>query len=592
MAETTESVTKNIINPRVEIDTSPPFESVKEAVDRFGGSGPWIPHHLLRLAADHHGNEVFDVGEMEEQAVQLERDLIMKEQETLNVLKELEAAKRFVEYLKLNLMQEVASFMSGPDRNMVSGFPVNDNETQRLSLCPVPSSGLISFELNQAKSDLNKMSIDLDVIRGSVESLNKTMRKEKVLFESRTNRQIPTSKGVLSFEESRYTSRGRPDIDQKVEREGGSGNSLNLFKELTQMNFEAEQFKKMTEASRYEVMKAMTEIERTKNSIKMAEMRLNAAKKMEEAAKAVEAICFAEKSAVFIGENSSDHKPNGITLSFEDYRTLIQKVQQAEEVCKTKFMEANATPGTKDTYQSEVAIVEKFEQTIENKQSQEVDFDKKGTHRTEVASEECYPKMLMEHDRVQNFDNRSAKFKFRNSHPSLGHRNPQVPNGNESYVKKEKSKSGFKTTSIGDILSRKLILQDDFMVGKHVENHTERQHISLSQMLREQSRLILHPTKPMADGNVEKQYFVQRKKFGFIQVPLPRSSKKKTQPLNMSGPWIRHQMLHLAADHMELEDMQPHEEERGALYVVGFFGSDRVVPTHDDDNDFVDPPQL
>lgn len=474
------------------------------------------------------------MGKMEEQAMQLEKDLIVKEQETLNVLKELEAARRFAEYLKLSLMQEVTSFMNSPDTKLDSSIPESyQNKTERLSLCPVPSSGLISLELNQAKLDLNKMSIDLDVIRGSVESLNMKMRKEKVMFERRTKRQIPTSEGVLSFEECRHASREKPDIYQKVEMECGSGNSLNLFKELKQMNSETEQFKKMTEASKYEVIRAMAEIERTKNSIKMAEMRLNAAKKMEEAAKALEAIAFVEKGALFNGDSSLDvHQPNGITLSFEEYRALIQKAQQAEEVCKTKCMEANATIGTKDTYQSEVAIVEKFEQPIENKQSGEVDFGE-GTHRTEAATEECYPRMLMEHGRVQNPEIHPAKFKFRNSHPSLGHRNPQVPNGNESYMKKEKSKSGFKTTSIGSILSRKLILQDDFMVGKHVENHTERQHISLSQMLREQSRHILHPRKTMTDGNVENQYFIQRKKFGFIQVPLPKPSKKKTQPLNM-----------------------------------------------------------
>lgn len=430
---------------------------------------------------------------IEEHAVQLERDLIIKQQETLNVLKELEEAKNFVEGFKVNIMPELSSFIASPDSNFGSRATLcNENSTDEgLSFSPVLSPGSMFVELNQAKLNLSKTSVDLAVIQASLESLNKKLRQDKVLSERRTRIKIRNSEGALSLDEHHHRT---PDLDQKME----AG-------ELKQGNFEAEQFKKMTEASRYEVMKAMTDIERTKDSIKMAEMRLNAAKKMEEAAKAVEAIAVAERKALLVGENSSEysfsHKHERIiTLSLQEYQSLTQKAKQAEDLCKTKFVDTNGLRSGDEAHHHhlEMPILEKFEETT---------------------------KELM--------NKQSSKFKFKNSR--TGHRSPDILNGDESCdAMNEKVGPGFRSTPpTGEVFStRKLILQDDVMIERHTENGSDqRRHVSLSQMLREQSRMILHPSKPAAEKNVEKRYFIQRKKFGFIQVPIPtKQFKKKAQP--------------------------------------------------------------
>ncbi|KAL3521296.1 hypothetical protein ACH5RR_019445 [Cinchona calisaya] len=520
MEESTESdqmtETKKVINPRVEIDTSPPFESVKEAVDRFGGGGPWLPLHLLGLAAHHHVAEGFDIDKVEEQTAQLERDLMMKEKETLQVLKELEAAKRFVEGLKFNLIQEMSAFMASPDMK-----PEGQNSAGKLSLCPVVSPGLISMELNQAKMNLNKTTTNLAVIRASVESLNSKMRGEK-------------SAKLLHSEEDHDKCRMiRLEEDRNLQNPKNPESCSVDILDVQEVNFEAEQFKKMTEASRYEVMKAMSEIERTKNSIKMAEMRLTAARKMEEAAKAVKAIALAERNALLDGNKSPEiflhNKQRAITLSIEEYNSLTHKAQQAEEICKTKFVDMNTLCQTDQTnHQSEVTVLKKVEAT-----RKETRRSKKSLEEAFVNEEGCDTRKRFgfessEQDQMRYSGQNSAKSRFRNSHPSSGERGsePHI-NENESSVIKDKVYRS--TISIGDVLGRKLILQDDIVVGKQVESHTERQEVSLSQMLRDQSGLILHPTKSAKDGNLDKQFYTQRKKFGFIHVTIPRHSKKKPQ---------------------------------------------------------------
>ncbi|GFZ15091.1 WEB family protein [Actinidia rufa] len=432
------SETKKIVNPRAEIDTSPPFGSVKEAVTHFGGSGSWIPHHLLRLTA-HHGMEEYDLDKVEEQAVELEKDLLVKERETLGVLKELEATKRFVEGLKLKLVKEVSECMAMPE---LSSFD------RRLNLCPAPSPGLILMELNQAKMNLSKSTNNLATIQASVKSLNNKMRKEKIPGEKPPEKQIPNQR-VLSVEDK---------------NKGDFGNSPNMSRQIQQLNFEGEQFKKIAAAAN--------------------------TRKMEDAARAVEAVAFAEMKA---------QKPR------DGY------YKKPEETTIKEFRHG--------------------------KKSQEEAYGKvEAAERRKFVSEEACFGGRMERDEMRQSGHNPATFKFKNSYPSYCHQDSQLLDVNESDAIEDKQVPVLRSTiSIGDILSRKLILQDDFMVGNHVEGRTERQQVSLSQMLREQSGLIFESKKAVKDGTVHKQYFSQRKKFGFIDISLPltKQSKKKSQALNL-----------------------------------------------------------
>ncbi|CAH9101169.1 unnamed protein product [Cuscuta epithymum] len=172
------------------------------------------------------GDEEFEISKVEEQAAQLERDLIEKETETLNVLKELESTKAVVEELKLKL-QEASKQES------------NEND-----------GVAVLKDLEQAKRNLSKTVDDLAVTRAMIESYKKKIEKERAFLEKTGQRLSSNSSKVWSLKE---------ELNQTKQK----------LNDWCQEN-----------ANESDLERAILETEETKGKIKTAKLKLVAAEKM------------------------------------------------------------------------------------------------------------------------------------------------------------------------------------------------------------------------------------------------------------------------------------------------------------------------
>ncbi|KAK9289651.1 hypothetical protein L1049_007809 [Liquidambar formosana] len=256
---------------------------------------------------------------------------------------------------------------------------------------------------------------------------------------------------------------------------------------------------------------------------------------MKEAARAAEAIALAEIKALSNNESSALQKPEGVTLSFEEYSSLTSKAREAEELSKKRVVDAMLQVDEANV--SKIEILKRVEEaTAEVRTSKKV-FEEalnrvEAANRGKLAVEEALRKWRSEHGQKRRSVHNSTKFK--NPCPSHHRRDSRLFDVNGLNLVSDGSVPVLRPTlSIGQILSRKLLLPEEFETGMQAEKTTVRGKMSLGQMLSKQSDDPPSSQKAERESG-HKQLSAKRKKFGFARFSLlltkQSKKKKKTTP--------------------------------------------------------------
>lgn len=481
-----------------------------------------------------------ELTDLEEQTAQLEKELRIKERETLDVLKDLESTKKVVAHLKLKIQnQEAVAFCISGERGQAEVPTGTEDPAQvqpenagadvfmgalDVQLQQSHSSSVLK-ELEQAKANLNRTTSDLAAIRASVESLRNDIAKERVLAERSREKVCANTTLIASLEDELDRTAQKLQTLRGLQRR--RDDPSDIFMEIKKMTSELEQLRNAASSSKSEAVMLSAEIEQTRASIGTAEVRCRVAKKIEEAARAAEALALAEIKILLSNEASAEDLEGreGVDLSLEEYSELAAKAQEADE-CSRKKIEA-AMVQVDEANQTESASLKKLEEArlqVEEckKALQEAQKRVDAANRGKIAVEEALHRCRSATGHKRRSVHGQPKFK----HPAPRCKDSQ--NMDIIDISKDPLKP---TLSIGQILSMKLMGPDGY--DKSVcDDASEASNMSLGQILNRRRAVVYS-----SDTAAHKKFSGKRKKFAFtgLSVFLAKQAKSKKKKGSHQG---------------------------------------------------------